>query len=187
MSAKFDRIPSLIHTYTGRSINPLDLKPEDVDILDIAHALSNQCRFSGHTREFYSVAQHAVLVSYVVERGYEWDALHHDDAEYALQDMAKPLKSHETLGQAYRGAEKRIEKVIGEVFDVRFPFPEQVKKADIIMLVTEARDLMHGTSEWTIHRDVEPLKQTIDPWSPRRAKREFLARYRKLKDQRGAV
>ena len=180
MTAAIERMPSTIHTYTGRMVDPLALQPDDVDIEDIAHALANQCRFSGHVRAFYSVAQHAVLVSRIVPPEYAWDALHHDDAEYVLQDMAKPLKNHPTLGQAYRGAEKRVERVIGDVFGVTFPVPEVVKRADITLLVTEARDLMHGTSKWAVYHDEQPAEFTITPWSPRRAKQKFLARYDEL-------
>lgn len=172
-------MPSLIHTYTGRMIDPLDLKPEDVDIRDIAHHLSNQCRFSGAPREFYGVGQHSVLVSRVVPAKDAFDALMHDAAEYVLQDMARPLKLHPTLGQAYRAAERRAQKVILGVFGLG-PEPPSVKIADKLVLVTEARDLMHGVEEWGYYQDTEPLPQRITPWSPRRAEREFLKRFEKL-------
>lgn len=173
-------MPSEIHTYSGRWVNPLDLDPEQVAIADIAHALSNQCRFSGHTREFYSVAQHCVLASRIVPDEFAFDALMHDAAEAYLQDMAKPLKNHPSLGQAYRGAERRIEAIIGEVFDVQFPFPAEVKDADITMLVTEARDLMHGTEEWEHYRDIPPLAEKITPWSPKMSRKRFLRRFVEL-------
>lgn len=181
---QFERIPSYIHTFSGRMVDPLDLKPEDVCIEDVAHHLALQCRFSGAVRVFYSVAQHAVLASMlpsVVEAGEEWDALHHDDAEYVLQDMARPLKHDERLGQAYRGAEKRIEKVIGEVFGARFPMSPVVHDADTTMLVTEARDLMHGTEKWSgSYKNHPPAEFTISAWSPKRAEQKFLARYAEL-------
>jgi hypothetical protein len=121
-----------------------------------------------------------VLCSRIVAPGFEWDALHHDDAEYLLQDMAKPLKNHPVLGAAYRQVEAQIEQVIGPVLGVCFPHPPEVKEADIIMLVTEARDGMHGTDDWENYRDVEPLAQHIKPWSPRRSRREFMLRYKAL-------
>lgn len=173
-------MPSAIHTFSGRLIDPLDLQPEDVCIEDVAHHLALQCRFSGGTKWHYSVAQHAVYCSRIVAPEFAWDALHHDDAEYALQDMAKPLKNHPTLGQAYRGAEQRIERVIGEVFGVTFPFPPEVKTADERMLITEARDLMHGTSKWEWVPDVEFAPFEIKKWSPEKAEAKFLARYDEL-------
>ncbi len=182
MPPKLERMPSYVHTYSGLMVDPLDLQPEDVCIEDIAHHLANQCRWSGATKYHYSVAQHAVLCSQVIDKPFKWDALHHDDAEYILQDMAKPLKNDPYFGQAYRGAEARAEKVIGEVFGVTFPFVPEVKEVDILLLVTEARDLMHGTKDWTYYTDIEPLKMEIKPWTPKRAEREFLARYEQLKD-----
>jgi 5'-nucleotidase len=180
VSSKIVSMPSTIHLRSGRMVNPLDLQVEDIDIEDIAHALGNQCRFSGHTREFYSVAEHSVRASYIVDPEFAYDALLHDAAEAYLQDMARPLKNEPRFGQAYRGAEARAEKVIGEALGVTFPMPPQVKAADEIMLVTEARDLMHGTSEWTHYTDVEPEPIAISPWSPRMARRKFLARYNTL-------
>lgn len=173
-------LPSQIHTRSGIFVDPLNLKVEDIRIEDIAHHLGNQCRFSGATSEFYSVAQHSVLASRIVAPEFAYDALMHDSAEAYLQDMARPLKNDPRFGQTYRGAEARAERVIAEALGVRFPMPPEVKKADEIMLVTEARDLMHGTKGWSHFTDVEPLPDTIKPWSPSRARREFLKRYERL-------
>lgn len=172
---------ALIHTYTARLVDPLNLQPEDIDILDIAHALARQCRFSGHTKEFYSVAQHSVICSKIVAKGFEFTALMHDASEAYLQDVARPLKIHPSFGQSYRGAEKRAEKVIAGVFGTEFPMPPEVKDADNIALVTEARDLMHGTNNWTpFYQAIDPLPTPIQAWTPKRAEREFLARFDKL-------
>lgn len=105
-----------IRTYPhGREVNPLALRPEDVHVDDTAHALARIGRFNGHTRFFYSVAQHAVLASRHVLSN-PWDvapsfrgtlaryaALHHDDGEAYLGDMPTPLKRSSRL-QAYRDA-----------------------------------------------------------------------------------
>lgn len=173
--------PAYIHTYTGLLVDPLNLQPEDVRIEDIAHALSNQCRFSGATKSFYSVAQHSVICSKIVESPFEFDALMHDASEGYLQDVARPLKIHPSFGQSYRGAEKRAEKVIASVFGTHFPIRPEVKVADNIALVTEARDLMHGTDNWSdFYKEIEPLTWTIEAWTPRRAEREFLDRFERL-------
>lgn len=181
----YERIPSRVHTYSGIMIDPLDLDPKTVRIIDIAHHLANQCRFSGATKWHYSVAQHAYIASTQVEPEFAWDALHHDDAEYALQDMAKPLKVDERLGQAYRGAEGRIERVLRPLLDVRFPMPPEVKDADERMLVTEADQLMHGRSEWANFRDTIPYDLEIKKWSPEKAKQKWLARFYELAQERG--
>ncbi len=180
-SLQYVRMPSLIHTYTGRLLDPLALNPKDVCIEDVAHALANQCRFSGHVREFYSVAEHCVRASYIVPVPIAFDALMHDGAEAYLQDMAKPLKNHPRLGQAYRAAERRIEFVLGDVFGVTFPFLPEVKVADERMLITEARDLLHGTEGWpSQYASIAPLPDVIVPWNPKKAERRFLARYTEL-------
>lgn len=179
-----EQLPSFVHTFSGLYIDPLNLQPEDVLIADIAHHLSNQCRFQGGPKWHYSVAQHAWLVSYdpeVVAAGREWDALHHDDAEWVLQDMAKPLKVDPYLGRSYRGLEKRIERVLAPILGVKFPTDDcEVKRADIRCLVTEARDIMHGTDSWGYYQDIVPYTETIKKWSPEKAERKWLARYNEL-------
>ena len=172
---------SSIHTFTGRFVNPLDLQPEDVDICDIAHALANQCRFSGHVKKFYSVADHSLICSKLVDPEFALDALLHDAAEAYLQDMARPLKHDPRFGQAYRGAEKRAEKVIAEVFGTTFPILAEIYVADNIALVTEARDLMHGTSSWSdSYRLIPPMEDPIIPLTPARAEEKFLKRFAEL-------
>lgn len=178
---RFIRIPSKITMFSGRHVDPLDLQVEDIDLADIAHHLSNQCRWSGATKHHYSVAQHAYYCSTIVPSEQAFDALHHDDAETYLQDMAKPLKNHETLGQAYRGAEKRIEKIIGEAFGVRFPVSPEVKEADLLMLCAEADQLVHGRKHWTYYHDLPAAEIVIPKWTPEKAERKFLARHEQLK------
>jgi hypothetical protein len=48
-------------TVSGRWVNPFDPDPDQLDAGDIARALANLCRFGGHCRPFYSVAQHSVM------------------------------------------------------------------------------------------------------------------------------
>lgn len=174
-------MPSNVTTASGKWVNPLDLQPDDIVIDDIAHHLSNQCRWSGATSGFISVAQHCVLVSEIVPEESALNGLFHDAPEYVLQDMAKPLKNHVTLGQAYRGAERRIERVMAEKFGVSFNDP-CVKRADLVALVTEARDLHHGHKHWAYYQDVPLLPFAIEPWTPQRAKRAWLSRYEFLTD-----
>ena len=182
------KMSSCIHMYpSGKLVDPLDLQPEDIDVTDIAYHIGAQCRFSGGVKDFYSVGQHSVLASYIVPPEFAWDALFHDAAEAYLQDMARPLKAEPYFGKAYRGAEMRVEKVIGEVLDVVFPMPPEVKEADEILLVTEARDLKHGTKGWEHFQDVKPLKEPLKAWSPRQSRTRFLARYNQLSKLREEV
>jgi len=75
-----------LQTVSGRRVNPFDPEPDQLDPADIARALGNLCRFGGHCRTFYSVAQHSVIVSELVEqRGGDVEdvfaALMHDAVE----------------------------------------------------------------------------------------------------------
>lgn len=172
---------SIILTHSGRHVNPLDLQIEDVDIEDIAHSLSNLCRFTGHTKEFYCVAQHSVIVSKLVPAKDALWGLLHDSVEELMGDTSRPLKSDPYFGKAYRGAERRAQKTIAEKFDLEWPEPPSVKEADLIALATEARDLMPPeTKHWEIIKGIPTLEETIIPWTPKKAKKEFLARFEYL-------
>jgi 5'-nucleotidase len=91
------RTGAWMQTFTGRSFWPADPRPEDIDIVDIAHALSMQPRYGGHCTRFYSVAEHSRLVSEQVELRYgkpglERAALLHDASEAYLVDIPRPVK-----------------------------------------------------------------------------------------------
>jgi len=81
-----------IGLFSGGTFDILNPRAEDVRIEDIAHALSQQCRFTGHTKTFYSVAQHSVLASTLVAAPDELWALLHDASEAYMGDMNRPLK-----------------------------------------------------------------------------------------------
>lgn len=173
-------MPSTIHTFTGRMVDPLALRAEDICIEDIAHHLSMQCRFSGAVRRFYSVAQHSALVARYVPVEHALDGLMHDAAEYVLQDMAKPLKVS-VAGVAYRAAEQEVDKVLADLFGLTYPHPEIVTEVDVRVLVTEARDLLHGTAEWEYYHDVIPYDEAIEPWYPPLAEEVFLGLFEALR------
>lgn len=178
--------PGEILTYSGKYVTPLALKPEQVDIGDIAHALSMQCRFSGHVSQFYSVAQHSVLcVDYLRQRGYpleiQQQALLHDAAEAYLQDMARPLKEENGFGEAYRDAEFEIELVIAEVYGHQFPYDPAVKHADLALLALERARMMSQNGIWKIIDAVEvPDDIEIRSWPPEMAKTFFLREFERL-------
>lgn len=168
-----------IRTFSGRAFSPLDPDPSDIDILDIAHALSLNCRFTGHTRFHYSVAQHSVLVASLVEDELRLTALLHDASEAYLSDIARPIKQQPAFGDVYKEFEGRLERAIAERFALTYPWPKAVKNADEIALVTEARDLMFGTAGWKEPlASIEPLQDlTIVQLTPEQAEEEFLTYY----------
>lgn len=83
-----------IITYTGKKFTYDMVYPCDICIEDIAHALSQLCRYTGHTNTFYSVAQHCLLIADKIPGGPEVKlaALLHDAAEAYVNDLASPLK-----------------------------------------------------------------------------------------------
>lgn len=160
-----------MQTFTGLKFYPTDPRPEEVCIEDIAHALSQLCRFAGHCRKFYSVAQHSVIVSRLVgsDPALRLAALLHDATEAYYVDIPRPLK---VALPEYKAIEHRLETIIKEKFGVDFSDP-RIKHADNIALVTEARDLLgpHPVG-WSIQ--AEPIAETINPVRPSRAEEMFM-------------
>jgi hypothetical protein len=189
-----------ILTYTGRKVYPLDPKPSQLDIEDIAHALSNTCRFTGHCREFYSVAQHSVLVSqmslYLAKQAMlvnpETVAFHgllHDATEAYLCDIARPVKrTPEFL--AYRLAEDALWEAVAIRYNLTFKHPSIVKLVDEKIVSNEALLLMPTLPpDWQIQSaftDAELAAAGVDMkdvWTPKVAKSTFLATHEVLFEQ----
>ncbi|MCD3082574.1 deoxyribonucleoside 5-monophosphate phosphatase [Salmonella enterica subsp. enterica serovar Enteritidis] len=108
---------SFIQTLSGKQFDYLSATIDDIDIEDIAVALSNICRFSGHLPEFYSVAQHSVLCSQLVSPEFAFEALMHDAAEAYCQDIPAPLKA---LLPDYREIEKRTDQLICKFYAFQY-------------------------------------------------------------------
>lgn len=129
-------------TFTGRTFYPLDPRPEDICIEDIAHSLALKCRFGGHCLRFYSVAEHSVNVSrYLPDPLKQW-GLMHDAGEAYLCDIIRPIKS---LFPAAVEMEAVIMECVARKFDLPPLTPQdkaKLKRIDNGMLLTEARDLM---------------------------------------------
>lgn len=173
-----------ICTYTGKRFYPLDPRPEDIDINDIIHALSQLCRFAGHCSSFYSVAQHCVLVSLMCpEEDALWGLLH-DASEAYLIDVPSPLKKCPEFA-FYREAEAKLMAVICDTFKLGRDEPPSVKLADKRILATEARDLtMTEGRGWTT--EAEPYDFHIKPWTPEYARVRYISRLHELMLKRAA-
>ena len=137
--------PDTIYTYTGRTIRPLDPDPDDIVIEDIAHALSQQCRFTGHTRKFSSVAEHSVRVSWLVPRELALEALLHDASEAYLADIARPIKKAPGFAETYLKYEAQLERAIATRFGLprREQMHPEIRKADQYALEAEVAQFCH--------------------------------------------
>ncbi|UNC91664.1 phosphohydrolase [Candidatus Contubernalis alkaliaceticus] len=155
-----------IETYTGRKFWPLDPRPEDICIKDIAHGLSHMCRYNGQSKFFFSVAQHSLNCAEHAKRmklpqRYQLLCLLHDAAEAYVSDVAKPLKPY--LPQ-FKNIENNIMTTVYEALNVRPPNSIEgntISKIDTIMLVTEAKVLMTFDSWGDWLTDISPDDETV--------------------------
>lgn len=183
-----------MQTYTGNRFFPLDPRPDDFNLLDIAHSLSMQCRYNGHVTNFYSVAEHSVLVSQVIEqetenRGLALWGLLHDASETYIGDMVRPLKL--SLSE-FSMIENKILWAMGEAFNLQLagqvgsetacPIPEEVAAVDTRILVDEKNTLMAATlHRWDV-QGIMPTGAVIQMWSPENAEKAFIQRFEELRD-----
>lgn len=173
-----DRGPWM-QTFTGRQFFPLDPRPEDFEIEDVAHALSHLCRYGGHCLRFYSVAEHSVHVAdkCVSGRTMRRGALLHDAAEAYLVDVPRPVKA---CLPEYKRLEHSVEMAIAERFDLFWPIKQPlIEDLDNRILVDEQKQVMAGApAPWGTSGP--PLDVTIEGWPPEIAKVEFLSRFMEL-------
>ncbi len=171
-------ITSWIQTYTGKRFDP---EAPEFDIYDIAHGLSNTCRFAGQAKLFYSVAEHSILVAKALEgTGYELEGLLHDAAEAYLGDVPAPIKKRLPDLQSL---ELRIEEAIAAHFGLAWPRPAAVTRADLAVLATEAATLMTPPAgDWQI--GVEPARVTVRCYMPHVARALFIEKYQHYRNAR---
>ena|ERR1700741_2226348 len=166
----------VILTNSGNYFNFLYPEDSNYTIEDIAHALSHINRWTGHTRVPYNVADHSVRVSLLVPKRMALCALLHDASEAFCGDVSSPLKA---MLPEYKEIEQRVEKAIFSKFGIDYPYPKEVKIADLTLLVTERRDLLPAGDDIVID-GIKPLKERIWPLKNRESKEAFLNRFREL-------
>jgi 5'-deoxynucleotidase YfbR-like HD superfamily hydrolase len=167
-----------VSTFSGNRFYPLEPRIDRVAIEDIAHGLAYQCRFNGQTCDFYSVAQHSLVVASLVPAQLRLAALLHDAAEAYLGDMVKPLK---VLLPEFAAIEEKVSAIIAATFQIDFSDYAPIKRADLIALATEKRDLMpHSVERWAYLDEIRALPEAIVPISPGAAKQAFLAEFYRL-------
>ncbi len=168
-----------METFTGKYVTPLKLDYEDIDIIDIAHHLSLICRFNGACKEFYSVAQHSVLVANLVSRNDMLAALLHDASEAYMADVIRPIKY--SIPELQK-IESRIEVRILAKFGCSGAGWEAIKRADNIALATEGRDLMKRVDGWYLPEP--PQEEVVEPWTASMAEMIFLATFYNLEEEK---
>jgi uncharacterized protein len=167
-----------IQTYSGKKFYPQHPTNETIDIIDIAHALSQQCRFTGHTKYFYSVAQHSLLVSYLCQPENALFGLLHDASEAYICDISSPIKRLTALA-TYRALEKVVQQAICIKFGLPVAEPKDVKQADLMVLSLEANSFLSPLHpEWKMSVNIPTL--IIDPLPCHEAKQMFLNRFEQL-------
>ena len=167
-----------IETYSGEKFYFLNPEPDMIHIEDIAHALANQCRFTGHSSRFYSVAEHSIYVSNQCKN--RMAGLLHDASEAYLTDVASPVKPHL---HNYKTLEDNLMKAIATRFNFKYPFEEEVHIADKTQLLIEAKYLIRSKGKDWINYDPELVSKGIKPacWVPQLAEGYFLELFRSLK------
>lgn len=177
--------PNAIQTYSGEAYDFQNPDPATIKLRDIAHALSNACRYAGHTARFYSVAEHSVLVMQTLKAwGYgeriQRVGLMHDAHEAYVWDCPRPFKP--LLGETFREFGDKADEAICEALDLPGPdyfHAPYVKEADTTVLVAEATLLMHhGPEAWSEWKDkyskMPPLPDGLqivglEPWKAENA------------------
>ena len=177
-----DKAKAYIATASGKQFFLLEPRLEDIDINDIAHSLSMQCRWTGHCKFHYSVAQHSYYCSLIGPESEAFDRLMHDSAEAFVGDLNRPLKHYTEAGIAYRRQEAIVQKAIAQRFGFSVIEPKSVKLADNSMLYAE-RDQIVGykfeeAEDWERYNENNGI--VIEEWLPSKAKQMFLNRFNEL-------
>ena len=176
-----------IQTYSGIQFRPKHVSIEMFNPIDIAHGLSHICRFSGQSKQFYSVAEHCVLVSKALKKlepkNYKLQlaGLLHDGTEAYLLDIPSPFKS---MYKGYKELEIKCEKVMAKAFGIVFPFDPMIKAVDKAILLDEHMQLMRRQFHPDkVDSSVLPLGIKLKCWGQEKAKKEWLNQFYELKSK----
>lgn len=172
------RTGDFMQTFTGRQYWPMDPRPHEVYIEDIAHSLSLQCRYAGHCLRFYSVAEHSVLIARHLAGTHAPEValagLLHDAPEAYCVDIPRPLKPYLTN---YRAIEQDNWLAIAALYRLDRELPREVHDADNRIIADELVNLV--PMPWHARHN-NPLGVKLRYWSPEEAETEFLATFEAL-------
>lgn len=176
-----DASRAYIVTSSGIKFNLLETTPDMITVEDMAHSLANQCRWTGHSKFHYSIAQHSYYCSFLgpVENLF-WH-LNHDNSEAYIGDMNRPLKHFTEAGDAYRKVEHPLQTLIYQTVGLHGEEPESVKLADEAVLYAELEQLIPTpTFDMASNNPFGRSKAAniqIEEWSTRKAEQMWLDRY----------
>lgn len=156
---------------------PLDPRPEEIFIEDIACSLSNICRFTGHVKNFLSVGQHSLFVSRLCSPQNALAGLMHDAAEAYVNDISRPIKP---FLNNFKEIEDNILEVIFNKYGIEWPIPDEIHRIDRKLCITEARDLDNDITEWGDYNKVFPYDFRIEPIGPGESAPLFIHRFNEL-------
>ena len=174
--------------FSGGPVDILNPRPRDFRILDIAESLSKIARFTGHTRRHASVAQHSVLVSFLLEgTGFEMEGLMHDAAESVTGDISTPMKNA-IKEMIYRATGERdvdpikmitqqVDIALCQQFHLCYPRPPAVKAADLEAMTLERRQMMLPASGVVWSTDVLTREVALQWMTQEEARDAFIDRY----------
>lgn len=180
---------NFIQTRSGGFFNYDDIESNQFDIEDIAHSLTYQCRWSGHTKFFYPVIQHLILscnMAWRMKYPYhiQYEALMHDVSEAFVVDLPRPLKR---LCPDYCLINENVEKALGKRFNFPHTMSPEVREIDDRMLLTEYHQLIDTHEKKRFeetnlpHFGLEPYDILLQEEKPEKLKKEFLAKYEVLR------
>jgi 5'-deoxynucleotidase YfbR-like HD superfamily hydrolase len=166
---------------SGRRYDPFEPTLDDIDIRDIAHSLSLICRFNGHCRQFYSVAQHSILVSLLVPEPAALEGLMHDAAEAYIQDIITPIK-HDARFSEYLCLEEKWSASIATRFGLGVEtWAKTIEIADRQALATELAHLVHPEEFLRVNdKKIELATDQLIAMPPPDAEAAFLSRFSSL-------
>lgn len=161
---------------SGKMINPYDLKDEDFSPKIIAQTLSRVCRFWSQTSEFYSVAQHCLVMETLFDDKElkKWAIMHEVFEGLTGMDIPTPIK-HSTKMKSYREAEDKALEQAANLFNLIYPIPNEIKTMDKRLMVTEALKFMNTKNyDWTKLAKPLPLTVIKTPMNMKEAEIAFL-------------
>lgn len=161
-----DKKTNWIQTYKGKKVYPLEPDAETINIEDIAHALSQICRYTGHSKEFYSVAKHCIIgAKYFIGYNDYKNAmlfLLHDATEAYLCDVSRPVKQ---FLPDYKKYEDNLMKCILNKYNLGDELTQEVYDADFLMLFYESCELSFDNTDCKCFDNIDKLENKYEKFN----------------------